>query len=203
MYFKPCEVVHGEVRWVVSPLCSFPWPSGSESPGARPRAAVTPGWVAGSQCHHLAPAPLKHEETKTHLNGSLSLSMLCSLQFYSLFVGRRLVQGRASSWSPASDLRWAVVPDEHLQPECHQPAGPVGSGFLSSHELLCLDSSWCWWQHPREGVLLWEGRALAGWVQHAAGKYTWRVLLSSARPSPLKSQAFMACTGWLWLTRDT
>lgn len=197
MYFEPCEIVHTEVRWVVSPFCRFPWPC-NELPSACLQAAVTPGCVVGSPCHHLTPAPLNHEETKIGPNGSLSLfCFVCSSFAHSLFVEDWFEAGghcgalRDAQSSPMNTFSPCVISQQGLV------------GWLVSQaprNCCCVRTPLRWWQPPWEGVLQ-EGRVWEGFAG-TAGKCTCEGYVLHILPHWRAWRAFMACTSWPWPTGD-
>lgn len=97
---------------------------------------------------------------KIHPDRSLTLSMLHLLQFYSLFIDRRFVQGRGFSqslrvvWdvqsSQMSTFSLCVISQQGLV-RClvSQPAGNC-----------CVWTPLCWWQHPLE--VYTSGRVMSG-----------------------------------------
>lgn len=187
MYFKLREIVHTEIRCVVSLFCSFPWPSCNKLPAGRPQAAVTPGCVAGSQCHHLT---LQLHWSMKRKKFILTDPCPCRCFVCSSFTHFLLVEDLFKPGGRHGALR--VMWDEQLSQmstfslSVMSQQGAVEWLVSQAARNCCVWTPLRWWQHPWEGVLLWEIHVWEGWIQCTAGKCTCE-RVSSAHPSPLKS----------------
>lgn len=109
------------------------------------------------------------------------------LKFYLLFVGGRVIGDRGLSWSPAGDLRCAVVSDVQL-PSAH--VSLLSRDWSGDRFLRQLKTSVFGHLCKGDSIL---GK---GWIQHTAGKCTCEGYLLHI----LYGRPFRACTRCLWVT---